>query len=246
MELPLLTCNILTYKRPWYAIQTLSRLISHIRYTGEKRYVVIDGGSPAWHLDMYREVLQHESYEIVQDHSDQTGQLVNLAADHGGEVWITALDDFMPERSINVTTDVEFLLNQPDVGHIRYGRMQSWNPDYKIYAELRMQYSQGYWVIDKSRSFLDYVWTMGFSMMHRRMWDAYGPCPNMPPHQPGETELQLNSHFKERSGPTVAVPVYIGQESDTYLPLGEFINHMGHVRTDEYSNQKGVSRWGAT
>lgn len=243
--LPTLTCSILTYKRPWYALITLAGLIRNIRYDGVKRYCVIDGGSPDWQLEMYRLILKDYPYEIVNAGSSFP-EMMNRTADQGGEVWISALDDFVPDQSINVTNDVKFLLQNEDVGCLRYGQMSHWDvPQFKVYAEMRACDWCHYWVLDRSRSTISYMWTLGFTMMHRRMWDHYGPLPAMTPHQPGETELQMNRHFAERAGPTVAIPMRIGEPSDTTIQLDGPIRHIGHVRTDEYTNLWN-QRWGAT
>ena len=244
--LPTLTCSILTFKRPWYAVLNLMSFFNHIRYDGPKRYVVSDGGSPDWNLQLYRELLKDKEHEIVVSPSGRFSDMFNAIPGHSGEIWLTALDDFILERSMNFTNDVQFLLDNPDVGTIRYGNMNNWDvPNQTVYAELREKYRLHYWVLDKARCTANYMWTLGYSLTHRRMWDAYGPIAQIEPHQPGETELQMNRQFRERSGPTIAVPMRVGQESDMYIPMYETIRHIGYVRTDEYTKLWN-QRWGAT
>lgn len=197
-------------------------------------------------MEMYQYILRDHPHEILNVRSGSVSEQMNAIAEHSGEVWIVALDDFVPYYIMDVTHDVQFLVEHPEVGHIRYGNMNAWDvPHLHVYAELKNIYREHYWVIDKSRSEPNSLWTMGFSMMHRRMWDAYGPIDYIEPHQPGEVENRMNKQFRERVGPTVAVPMRIGQESSMKLPLLQPIQHIGHVRTDEYT-AKWNQRWGAT
>lgn len=242
MELPLLTCNILTYKRPWYALLTMMRMVEYLRYEGKRRFVVIDGGSPDWHLKMYEDALRYQDFKIVSV-SGSVNQMMNQAAKESDSVWVTALDDFMLERSYNITPDVEFLELNADVGHLRYGKMNAWDTERHIYAELRGHGWYHYWVLDKERSDANYLWTMGFSLTHRRMWDAYGNLAPATPHEPGATELELNSRLRNNNGPTIAIPMRVGQASNEQPDL---LHHIGHVRTDEYSKNDYQRRWGAT
>lgn len=242
--LPILNICILTYKRPWYAILTLMRLVSHLTYGGKRRFFVIDGGSPEWHLQMYRQAAPYEDLQIIPATGD-VGQMMNRTFEIPGELFLVCLDDFMLERVLDITEDVAFLLKHSDVGHLRYGKMNSWdNTERKVYAELRQHNWFSYWVIDKSLSTADYLWTMGVSLMHRRMWESYGPLPKLSPHEPGETELELNRRFKQKDGPTVAVPMRIGQHASPSEP--DYFHHIGHVRTDEYTKDNPARRWGAT
>jgi len=246
MEFPTLTCSVMTFKRPWYALITLYAILNCIKYSGPIKYMIADGGSPEWQIEMYRHVLKDCSHEILIEHSGSVSNLMNAAVERSGDIWIMALDDFYPTVQMNMDEDVEFLLTHPEVGHLRYANMNGWDtPHLKIYAELKVMHHQHYWCIDKSRSHPNSLWTMGFSMMHRRMWDAYGPIPYVEPHQPGKVENMLNSQFANIDGPTVATPMRVWEESGLTLPLYQTIAHVGHVRTDEYTNLWD-QRWGAT
>ncbi len=246
MSLPQLTLAVMTYRRPWYGLQTLSYMVQHIQYDGELRYLIVDGGSEPRDLEMYEYMVKDHQHQIVSVANSDVADMLNNVANHSGEVWLTALDDFVPMQIMNLTHDVEFLLQNEDVGHIRYANMNNWDvPSLKVYAELRNVYRVHYWVFDKERSTSATLWTMGFGMTHRRMWDAYGPLAHVGPHQPGYAENQLNRMFKEKSGPTVAIPMRIGQEGGHQLPLYQPIAHIGHVRTDEYA-ERWNNRWGAT
>lgn len=243
--LPTLTCNILSYKRPWYTVLNIMALVHQARYDGPKRYQIVDGGSPEWQYQMYRETLKGHDFEILVEPGGGVCEMMNLAAARSGEVFLLVLDDFILDRGHNFTPDVRFLLERADVGHIRYGNMIGWDANDEVYARLGAVDKVHYWVLDKSRCRMSYMWTMGFSLLHRRMWDAYGPLASVGPHKPGEAELQMNRQFRERPGPTVAVPMRIGQQSDSYIPLRDAVYHIGYVRTDEYTALPGVSRWGA-
>lgn len=244
--LPELSIIVLSYKRPWYTLITLDALMNHIHYDGTKKIIVSDGGSPEWQLQMYRESMRYYPHEILSVRSGSVSDMMNQAVERAGEVWIMTLDDFYPRINLNITNDVQFLLQNPDVGHLRYGNMNAWDvPQLHVYAELKNIHREHYWVIDKSRTECNTIWTMGFSMMHRRMWNAYGPIDYIEPHQPGEVENQMNRQFRERSGPTVAIPMKIWQEAGMSIPLLQPIAHVGHVRTDEYTKLWN-QRWGAT
>lgn len=247
MNYPILTCAVLTYKRPWYAVMTIMSLRDNLRYAGPVQFVIADEGSPDWQLALYRELLKDCHYEIVTQ--TNVAGMLNAAAAHSGEVWLTVLDDFTLEVRMDITADVEFLLAQTDVGHLRYGRMSHWSTAHsKVFAELRQSRDFiYYWVLDKARSTEPYMWTIGFGLTHRRMWEAYGPLPGMEPHQPGNVELAMNDIFRSRPGPTTAVPMRIGHDADMWMRVQEPIRHWGYVRTDEYANAwgGGAARWGA-
>ncbi len=244
--LPTLTLAMMTFRRPWYGLQTLSAIVQHIQYDGDLRYLIVDGGSEQRDLDMYEFMVKDYPHEFVNVANSDVADMLNNVANHSGEVWLTALDDFVPMQIMNLTHDVEFLLENEDVGHIRYGNMNGWDvPSQKVYAELRNVYRVHYWVFDKARTTASTMWTMGFGMTHRRMWDAYGPLALVGPHQPGYAENQLNRMFMNKEGPTVAIPMRIGQESDMKIPVYQPIAHIGHVRTDEYA-MRWNDRWGAT
>ncbi len=246
MSLPTLTLAMMTYKRVWYGLQTLSYMVQHLQYDGDIRFLIVDGGSEQRDLDMYEYIVKDYPHEIVVVPSSDVADMLNQVANHGGDVWLTALDDFVPMQIMNLTHDVEFLLENPDVGHLRYGSMNGWDvPAQKVYAELRNIYRVHYWVFDKARTTSGTMWTMGFSMTHRRMWDAYCPLAMVGAHQPGYAENQLNRMFTTKDGPTIAIPMRIGQESDMKIPVYQPIAHIGFVRTDEYT-QMWNQRWGAT
>jgi hypothetical protein len=248
MSLPTLTLCVLTYKRPQYGILSLRGLLDHLRYDGPVRFLIVDGGSPDWHLQMYAQLLGAVSYQIVQ--RDGFPAMLSACAEHDGELWLTVLDDFVLSAAMDVTPDVRLLLEHADIGHIRMGRMAHWDvPKQTVYAELR-GHGPGcapYWVLDKERSSASYMWTLGFGITHRRMWDAYAPLTPTPAHQPGEAELAMNEAFKTKAGPTVAVPMRLWAGAGMSLPLGEAVRHLGYVRTDEYTHAIGdgeAERWG--
>lgn len=246
MEYPPLTISILTFKRPWYTLVTLYAILNNIKYPGPIQYMIADNGSPEWNLEMYKQVLKDYPHQILVEPSGSVSNLMNAAVAQSGDIWIMALDDFYPTCEMEMSEDVEFLMTHPEVGHLRYANMNGWDtPALHIYAELKVMHHQHYWCIDKSRSHPNSLWTMGFSMMHRRMWDAYGPIPYVEPHQPGKVENMLNSQFRNINGPTVAVPMRVWEQSGMKYPIHETINHIGHVRTDEYSSLWN-QRWGAT
>ena len=130
------------------------------------------------------------------------------------------------------------------------GRMAHWDvPNQTVYAEMRGMAGGGapYWVLDKQRSSASYMWTLGFGITHRRMWDAYAPIHETEPHMVGNCELAMNEAFRTKAGPTVAVPMRLWADTNMALPMGEAIRHLGYVRTDEYTHAAGEGeekRWG--
>lgn len=243
MELPPLTIGICTYKRPWYAVMTIRELIGKIAYAGPKRFHISDGGSPAEDLEYYRHLVKEfpNSGEVTTNLSD----MVNSCAHHGAELWLTVLDDFMPARMIDITPDVIMLLNHPEIGSVRMGRLAFWGngPDEKgtlgIYGDLICGGGLNWWRLDKERSDHHYMCTIGFNLYHRRFWDAYGDIPACNPKQPGEAETLGNERYYQHSGPTIAIPMRFGQDCAEWQ---EPIWHMGGWRTDDYTETAG-SRW---
>lgn len=247
MEVPDLTVSVLTYRRPHYAIQTLYGLMNNLGYEGKRRYIISDGGSDEADFEMYRTLLNEQAYPyaIIANGSGEFSTMLNNGVRSDAELTLMVLDDFVLRYHMDITKDVLFLLHNEDVGQLRYGRMNAWDvPTTKVYAELRDETKTYYWVLDKERSTASYMWTLGFNLMHKRMWDAYGPLPATLPHRPGAVELEMTRRFKDNAGPTIAVPMRLGHASDMSIPLLEVVDHVGSVRTPEYTEQ-ARSRWGA-
>lgn len=248
MMLPTLTCIALSYKRPHYCIPTLQAFLNNVRYDGEIKYAVVDGGSEPWMLDMFRTIFRNAGKPLTIVNSGNISQMVNASAEIGGEVWLTALDDFTLEMQVDVTNDVKFLLEHSDVGHIRMGRLAFYDaPPAKYVADLRFLGRAAHaWVLDKRRcELVTYAWTLGFGITHRRMWDAYGPVRDV-----GMTgiELVMNEQFRAKpDGPTVAIPIRFGADGGLMQMVREPVRHWGFVRTDEYTAEigGGEKRWGA-
>ncbi len=247
VNLPLLTISVLTYKRPHYTIPTLYALMNQLGYQGDRRYVISDGGSSEADFEMYRTLLneQESPYAIVENNNGDFSTMLNNAILPDSEMTLLVLDDFVLKPRMDITKDVRFLMENEDVGLLRYGRMNAWDvPTTKLYAELRDLEKTHYWVMDKERSTASYMWTLGFSLMHKRMWDIYGPLDATKPHRPGAVELEMTRRFKDIPGPTIGFPMRLGQASDMLMPMGEVIEHIGNVRTEEYTKES-KSRWGA-
>jgi len=240
MDLPTLTIGVCTYKRPWYAIMTIQMLIGVIGYAGPKRFHIADGGSPQEDIDYYLRLTKEfpTTVEVTSNLSD----MVNSCARHGGDLWLTVLDDFMPQRVVDITPDAIMLLKHPEIGCVRMGRLAFWgngDKDDKIVGELIDSGGLHWWRLDKERSSKPYTCTMGFHMYHRRFWDAYGDIPACEPNKPGNGELLGNERYYKHDGPTIAIPMRFGEDS---LEQKEPIWHMGVWRSNEYAETAG-SRW---
>lgn len=241
MELPPLTIGVCTYKRPWYAVLTIQALIGMVGYAGPKRFHIADGGSPDEDLRYYKELTKDfpTTVEVTNNLSD----MVNSCARHGGDLWLTVLDDFMPQRVIDLTPDATMLMNRSEIGCVRMGRLAFWgngDKDIEITADLVMSEGLHWWRLNKELSAKSYMCTIGFHLYHRRFWDVYGDIPACDPKWPGQAELLGNERYQKKTGgPTIAVPMRFGQDC---LEWKEPIWHMGVWRTDEYK-EVAKSRW---
>jgi len=243
MDLPTLTFGICTYKRPWYACMTIQMLIGLVGYGGPKRFHIADGGSPQEDIDYYLKLTKDfpTSVEVTNNLSD----MVNSCARHGGDLWLTVLDDFMPNHPMDMTPDAVMLLKHPEIGCVRMARLAFWanGPDESgtvgVYADLINCGGLHWWRLDKARSSTAYMSTIGFHMYHRRFWDAYGDIQACAPNNPGHAELLGNERYYKHDGPTIAIPLRFGEDC---LEQKEPIWHLGVWRTDEYKETAG-SRW---
>lgn len=233
MSLPDLTIGICTYRRPWYAINTLNSYIHKVSYWGgNKKFIISDGGSPQDQLDAYDHILGDIPHEIIV--SDNMSAQVNNIAAHGGDVWLVTVDDFMFNRKINLTPDVRFLVENDCVGAIRMGRLAFWEhgPNEHIQAHLAMLGGLHWWVFDKQATNHPYICSLNTTLYHRRFWDAYGNIGPVEPNQPGETEIKGASRYNDRAeGPTIAIPMRFGEDCGDW---DEPVAHVGCWTTDEY------------
>ncbi len=165
--------------------------------------------------------------------------MVNSCARHGGDLWLVALDDYCPRYPINITPDVKLLMNNDDIGMVRFGRLNFWGSgggDPETSADLVALDGLHWWKLSKERSRDNYMCNIGMHLYHRRFWDAYGDIPSCPPNSPGIGELNGAARFNNRPGPTIAVPMRFGQTCDFHL---EPIWHYGYWRSDEYTEIAG-------
>lgn len=234
--LPPLTIGVCTYKRPWYAMLTIS-MLTHIGYDGEKRFHIADGGSPQEDIDYYLRLTK--DYPTTVEVTNNLSDMVNSCAHHGGEMWLTVLDDFCPRRGFNITPDARLLMEHPEIGQIKFGRMAFWGSgsgDPETSADMVECGGLHWWRLDKSRSKDRYMCNIGFHLYHRRFWDAYGDIPSCDPKVPGQAELNGGKRFWEKSGPAVAIPLRFPEDCDE---RDEYIWHLGTWRTDEYASTAG-------
>lgn len=231
-ELPEVAFCICTYKRPWYAINTLQALIHKVAYAGKKIFHVADGGSRQEDMDYYRRILDGHDYSISV--TSNLADMVNSCASVGTPMWLMTLDDFMPWRAFDITPDVRFLMNNPEVGAIRMGRLAFWEhgPDEQIVAELAMCGGLHWWVFDKRRTTHPYISSLNSCLYTRRYWDHYGDIPSVEADVPGQAEVELARAYNSKDGPTIAIPMRFGEDC---LEWQEPFWHYGAWRTDEYA-----------
>lgn len=216
---------------------TLNCLKNWLGYDGPRRFHIADGGSPQEEIDHYKMILS--DYDVSVSVTDNLSDMVNSIARSAGELWMVVLDDFCPRYQMNVTPDAKILLTHEEIGVIRMARLNHWGSESgepETSADLIGMNQQHWWRLDKERSADKYMASIGFHMYHRRWWDAYGDIPACPPHEPGQSELLYNKLFRERSGPTVAVPMRFGQDSYEHK---EPVWHFGLWRSDEYTQTAG-------
>lgn len=238
MELPELCIGICTYKRPQYAALTINCLRGWLGYNGPRRFHIADGGSPQHEIDHYLRILKDE--RVTVEVTDNLADMCNSVAHHGGDVWITCLDDFCLRYPINITPDVGLLLDHPEIGCVRMARLAFWGAGHgpETSADL-VSTSSGlhWWRYDKERTKDPYSSSIGFHLYHRRFWDAYGDIPSCPPDVPGQGELNGCARYNSKPGPTIAVPMRFGEDCEfNYEPVW----HMGMWRTDEYTGATGT------
>jgi hypothetical protein len=243
MNYPDLTIGICTYKRPWYAMLTLNQC-KQIRYAGRIKFHIADGGSKQEDLDYYKLLLR--DYETTIGVTSNLSDMVNSCAHNSGELWIVAMDDFMPRRSFDITPDVRLLLEHPEIGCVRFSRLAFWGNggDAQPETSADLVTIQGgglhWWRLDKQRTKDIYSCNMGFHLYHRRFWDCYGDIAPCPPDHPGLAEHIGRDRYNQKpDGVTIAIPMRFAQDSpDTE----EFIWHYGMWRTNEYLKHSTTGR----
>lgn len=237
--LPDLTVCMCTYKRPFYGVITLNTLVHKLNYAGHKKFHVADGGSTEEELDAYKHILTGQDFSIST--TDNLSDQLNACASIGGDTWLVTLDDFRFGRRVDITPDVNFLLNNQDVGSVRMGRLAFWEhgEGEEIHAHLRMLGGLHWWVIEKDRSNHPYICSINTTLYHRRFWDTYGDISPCPVHIPGDAELNGASRYNNQGGPTIAIPMRFGEDCGDW---NEPVDHFGAWRSDEYTAAGGGRR----
>jgi hypothetical protein len=218
-------------------MMTISALSGWLGYNGPRRFHIADGGSPQEHIDYYLKILTGEKVSV--EVTDNLSDMVNSCARHGGDLWLCTLDDFCPRYRFNISPDARLLMENEDIGVVRMARLAffgSGSGDPETSADLVQNNGLHWWKLSKERSKDNYMATIGTHLYHRRFWDAYGDIEACPPNTPGQAELLGNKRFREKQGPTVAIPMRFGQDSQEHM---EPIWHLGIWRTDEYASTAG-------
>jgi hypothetical protein len=231
MEWPELTIGICTYKRPQYAAFTLNVLNTWIHYDGKLKFHIADGGSPKEEIDTYLTILRDRT--VTVEVTTNLADMVNSCVRFGGDYFIVMVDDYVLRHPLNINPDVHLLMEHPEIGDVRYSRMAFLGQNS---ADLIGMDGLHWWRLDKERSKDPYMATIGVNLYHKRFFEAYGLIPPCPPNIPGEGEINLTHNFNGHPGPTVAIPMRLGQDSqEHYEPWW----HIGTYRTDEYAATAG-------
>jgi hypothetical protein len=236
---PELCIGVCTYKRPMYAALVLNVLNTGIHYYGPVRFHIADGGSPSEDIDVYKTILRDRNVSV--EVTDNLADMCNSCARHGGDFWMTIMDDYLLRQPINVTPDVGLLMQDESIGVVRMSRLSFWGSGRGPETSGDLVTSDSclhWWKLDKSRSKDPYMSSIGAHLYHRRFWDFYGDIPSCPPNIPGQAELNGNERFwrKGVNGPTVAIPMRFGEDSEERK---EPFWHIGTWRTDEYKSTAG-------
>jgi hypothetical protein len=237
MEFPELCIGICTYKRPWYGMMTINALAGWLHYSGPVRFHIADGGSPQEDIDYYKLILRER--RVTVEVTSNLADMVNSCARNGGDYWMVVMDDYVLRYPLNITPDVMMLAEHPEIGCVRMGRLAYWGAvgnGIEVSADLVQWGGLHWWRLDKARTNDPYMSSIGAHLYHRRWWDAYGDIPACPPNHPGLAETQGNVRFRQKEGPTVAVPMRLGED---YPEHYEPFNHLGIWRTDEYKQTAG-------
>jgi hypothetical protein len=242
MEFPDLTIGICTFKRPWYAVHCIHGFRDRLLYSGKKKFIISDGGSPDEDIGYYLQILKGCDVQVCK--SDNLSTMINNIALNSGELFIVSVDDYFLMEPLDITADVMLMLHDPEIGQVRYSRMAYWGSGGRgpeTYAKLVDCPKTGFhWLkLDKQRTTDSYMCSVGVHLYHRRFWDAYGDIPACQPDVPGEAELLGSERFRKIDGPTVAVPLRLGQDCSERK---EFFWHAGVWRTDNYARTAG-NRW---
>lgn len=232
MNWPDLTIGFCTYKRPWYAMWAINTIQGMLGYAGRIKFHIADGGSSDEDIQYYKYLLRDR--EVTVDVQNNLADMCNSCAHWGGQLWMTIMDDYALRYPINITPDVKFLLEHPNVGVIRMNRMAYTG---EVRADCVGVDGLHWWVADKDGSRDQYLSSIGVHLYHRRFWDAYGDIPSSPPDHPGIAELNGVARFRARPGPTVAFPMRFGEDWDNHH--FEPFWHIGIWRTDEYTKTVG-------
>lgn len=240
MTLPTLTICLMTFRRPHYALMALYALRERLKYAGKRRFLIVDGGSDDTDWEMYAHVLRNEVHRLVA--SDDLANGYNLAANYATDsVWLTCLDDYELQKTIDITPEVELLQAAPQIGCVRLAVLSNWSyslPGVVVHGRMVRQSLYHYWALDKERSTAPHACIMAVELYHRRFWDVYGDIPADGEPMPGECELRGANRFTAKVGPTIAWPVRYGEgESEPF-------RHIGYVRSDDYA-ERSKDKWGA-
>lgn len=236
-DLPELTICLVGCRRPWYSAMCIAGLINRLQYTGPRRFLISDCGSPEHEIAEYRRMFDGQRLDVATN--SDLANMLNACAHHAGEVWFVTLDDFILRHPVDITPDVRFLLAYPDVGAVRMGRLAHWEhgPGEQITADLRTLPQSGlhWWVFRKRpETTHPYINCINTFLYHRRFWEAYGDIPAVAPDIPGEAEVEAARLFdRQPFGPRIAVPMRFGQNGGEWFH--EPIEQLPSWRTEAYA-----------
>lgn len=120
MELPTISCLILTYNRREMVLETIRRLQEHLKYSGNIQYVVSDDGSD----DGTQAALLEEfpGLALVQNNRVGLGASNNRGLERcwaNGDIVLQLQDDLYCQKDLPLDLHVEKLLADETCGFIR-------------------------------------------------------------------------------------------------------------------------------
>ena len=207
-DLPRVAIVLVTYTRTEYAVRTVNSVRENLVYSQELGWYVADDGSPGSHFDEVVKAVGKAP--IIGLHSEDfvlgkrwPGKSWNKAWEFAHEwapivLWLE--DDWQLQRELNIDPYVELLMTNEKVGMVRLGHLA-------IDLNMTSMGHAGIHYLQMWRN-MTYGFSGNPSLRHQRFAQAYGPYKE--DIEPGDTEVEYDSRFRNTSGPEIWWPVDLG------------------------------------
>lgn len=216
---------ITTYKRTEIALRTIRALKENFLWPNIG-FILCDDGTGGDHLNILKEEIGG-SYSMAVYDGQRKGVGHNLnwglrkIWEYGAELTLYLEDDWLLEKPFDPTPSVNLLMNNPDVGMVRYGYLSA-----GLEASLVSRENALWW--EMKRTGYTYVYTGHASLRHKRLHEKVGMFSEG--LRPGENELDFCSKYNlAPNAPKIMWPaeyghtgpfIHIGAESLADVPVG--------------------------